>query len=506
MGRREGSVREALSVPVIVAAHPEHMLRSGEDRLAARRALTGLRARLLTRYVLLLGLTLLTSIMIVQQVLLTRVDVRIDERLIHEVQEVQAIAAMTDPATGEPYGLHVRRMFHDFLPTDPPEPAETDLTFVDGEPHMREVGDPKVAPPFEFADAVTLAFGTVDDRVRGAITTATGTYEYIAAPIDGGGDHQGVYAVALSRAAELDEVSRAVAAASGVALIALLVGSVLAWRLATRVVRPVAAVTDTARTISETDLSQRIPVHGDDEIARLAATFNGVLDRLESAFVAQRAFLDDAGHELRTPITIVTGQLELLEDDPSRRQEALALVMDELDRMTRIVNDLLLLAKAQRADFLRLDTVDVAALTDEVVAKVSALGDRRWEREVVGCGVIVGDRQRLTEALMQLADNAVKHTRPGAGVAIGSSVTSGTARFWVRDEGAGIPLAEQERIFERFSRGSDGRRGEGSGLGLAIVRAIVEAHHGSVSVLSTPGEGATFTVTVPVDQPVVEAP
>jgi signal transduction histidine kinase len=287
---------------------------------------------------------------------------------------------------------------------------------------------------------------------------------------------------------------------------ALIVGSILAWRLATRVLRPMTAVTDSARTISETDLSRRLPVHGDDELARLAATFNGVLDRLEAAFVAQRAFLDDAGHELRTPITIVTGQLELLEEDPSRRDEALALVMDELDRMTRIVNDLLLLAKAQRSDFLRLDTVDVGALTAEVVAKAATLGERRWEREAVGRGVIVGDRQRLTEALMQLVDNAVKHTGPGAVVAIGSSVAGGDARFWVRDEGSGIAVADQERIFERFSRGSDGRRREGSGLGLAIVRAIAEAHHGAVAVRSAPGEGAIFTITVPVDQPEVEGP
>jgi signal transduction histidine kinase len=384
------------------------------------------------------------------------------------------------------------------VPGDLPEPAETVLTFVDGRPYLREVGSETDPRPMEFETAIAQGWGMLDEPARGTVTTPTGLFEYIAQPV-GTGEHRGVYVVALFRAAEMEEVNRTVSAATGVALIALVVGSILAWRQASSVLRPVASVTSTAHTISETDLSRRLPVRGDDEIARLAATFNGVLDRLESAFMTQRAFLDDAGQELRTPITVITGQLELLEDDPERRRATLRLVMDELDRMTRIVNDLLLLAKAQQTDFLRLDTVDVAMLTDEVQSKAGNLGDRRWEADATGHGAIVGDRQRLTEALMQLADNAVKHTPTGGAIAIGSSVSEGTASFWVRDEGTGIALSEQERIFARFSRA--GARGEGAGLGLAIVRAIAEAHHGSVSVQSATGKGATFTITVPVDQP-----
>ena len=117
--------------------------------------------------------------------------------------------------------------------------------------------------------------------------------------------------------------------------------------------RPAAALGDTARSISETDLSRRIPVTGNDEIAELARTFNAMLDRLERAFATQRAFVSDASHELRTPITIVRGHLELLGDDPEERRETVALVTDELDRMSRFVDDLLLLARAEREDFLR---------------------------------------------------------------------------------------------------------------------------------------------------------
>jgi signal transduction histidine kinase len=263
----------------------------------------------------------------------------------------------------------------------------------------------------------------------------------------------------------------------------------------------VTALTHTARSISETDLSARIPERGQDEVAQLAATFNEMLDRLERAFDAQRRFAHDAGHELKTPLTIVRGHLELLEDDRAERERTLALVLDELDRMARIVEDLLLLANRDARDFLALGTVDVGMLTDELVAKANALSSRDWVVEERGRGVIVADRQRLTQAVMQLAQNATRHTEPGVPLTIGSSVDGGEASLWVRDAGPGIALDEQATIFERFARGARSRRQEGAGLGLAIVRAIAEAHHGRVELESAPGLGSRFTIVVPVDQP-----
>jgi signal transduction histidine kinase len=178
-----------------------------------------------------------------------------------------------------------------------------------------------------------------------------------------------------------------------------------------------------------------------------------------------------------------------------------ALVLDELDRMTRIVDDLLLLAKAEAPDFLHLDTVDVAALTDELRTKLEGLPTRAWALDGRGRGVVVADRQRLTQALMQLAENAVKHTQPEDEVAVGSLVGGGEVRFWIRDEGTGIASAEQPDVFRRFSRGAASARGDGAGLGLSIVQAIAEAHHGRVELASEPGAGSTFTLVIPVDQP-----
>ncbi len=149
-----------------------------------------------------------------------------------------------------------------------------------------------------------------------------------------------------------------------VSLASLALAGLASWVVAGRILRPVRLVRQTAAEISEQDLTRRIPVEGSDEISGMAATFNAMLDRLEDAFAAQRRFVDDAGHELRTPITVVRGHLELMGDDPVEREQTIALVTQELDRMARIVTDLLALAKADRPDFVRLgEPVDMAQLT-----------------------------------------------------------------------------------------------------------------------------------------------
>jgi signal transduction histidine kinase len=292
---------------------------------------------------------------------------------------------------------------------------------------------------------------------------------------------------------EIDDVRRTMAIV-GVFVVAL--GALLSWVAAGRVVAPIADLTTTARAIGESDLSRRIDVKGTDEVSVLAQTFNSMLDRLAEAFGTQRRFVDDAGHELRTPITIVRGHVELMGDDPHDRAQTTGLVIGELDRMDRIVDDLLLLTNAKRPDFVRAAPVDLAELTTEIHAKASALADREWRLDAAGEGWFLLDRQRVTQAMMQLAANAARHT-PGGPISIGSSVAGDGVRLWVRDTGPGIDAATQRRIFDRFSRGDGPRHTEGAGLGLAIVKAIAEAHGGSVTVESAPGRGSTFTIMMP---------
>ena len=481
---------------------------AGRDRwwhsLPGRWALASIRVRILVGFVGMLALATIASVLVAREVIYSRLDDQISQELVQEASELRRLATGTDPATGEPFGDDVRRIFRVYFERNTPSRAEALLTFVDGEPFLRSR---QVVPYRLHRDPELVAhWGALTQNERGDVSTPAGRVEYLAVPLKVDERVLGVFVVSVFRELEQGPFDDAITATIAVGLAVLLIGSLLAWGVAESVLRPVRAVTQNARAISETDLTRRIDVRGHDEVAELAATFNATLDRLESAFTAQRRFLDDAGHELKTPLTIVTGHLELLGEDPAERDATLALVLDELDRMSRIVNDLLLLAKAESPDFLRLETVEVGVLTDELHTKVATLAPRRWALDSRGRGLIVADRQRLTQALIQLAENAANHTEDDDAIAIGSLVEDGEARFWVRDEGLGIPPEEQARVFTRFSRGADSSRSEGAGLGLSIVRAIAHAHHGRIELESRPGVGSTFTLVVPVDQPEEEAP
>jgi signal transduction histidine kinase len=486
--------------PVEHAAPPRGMEEVG-GREARGRFRFGIRARMLVGYVGLLAILVAASVLVARQVLLVRLEEQLDHELAQEVSEVRVLAGPTgrDPETGRPFES-LRRIFYVFLRRNIPARNEAVITMVNGEVFKRSR---LRAPPYRLHEDQELIerWASVRQTDRREISTPGGRVMYWAEPLRHGGE-LGTFVVAIFRDREEEALNDAIAALAVVGFVFLLAGSLLAWLLAGSVLRPVRAVTTTARSISETSLERRIRVQGRDEIAQLAETFNEMLARLEEAFATQRRFLDDAGHELRTPLTIVSGHLELLEEDPVARQRTLELVLDELERMGRMVGDLLLLARSDQPHFLRLDLVDVAALTEELHAKASALGSRDWRVDAVGRRLIVADRQRLTQAVMQLARNAVQHTEEGDEIGIGSAASPVEARFWVRDTGQGVPAEDRERIFDRFERGANAS-GEGAGLGLAIVSAIARAHGGRVEV-ETSEEGATFTIVVPTDQPTRE--
>jgi signal transduction histidine kinase len=472
-------------------------LRKAAKRVRSRPQ--SVRTRIVVWFIGVLAFSTLLSIVVTRAVLDIRLDQRIDSELTQEAAELRKLTTGDDPETGAPFGPNVRRVFEVYLARNVPSRHEALITFIDKKPFLRSA--PVLPYRLDRDRALVARWADVRTTDRGRVGTPAGRVDYIAVPLLVGERTAGVFVAAIFRDRVGKEFDVALGAVGAVGLASLLLGSLLAWRLAGRVVGPVAALTRTARSISETDLGRRITVRGDDEVAQLATTFNEMLDRLERAFESQRRFVDDAGHELRTPLTIVRGHLELLDEDRDARQETLALVMDELDRMRRIVDDLLVLAGHDQPDFLSLDTVKVGALTDELFAKVSALASREWVLEHRGRGVIVADRQRLTQAAVQLAQNAVRYSGEGEAIFVGSAVANGEARLWVKDRGAGIPIAEQERIFERFRRGRGEARSEGAGLGLAIVKAIVDAHHGRVELESRAGRGATFTIVIPVDPP-----
>jgi two-component system, OmpR family, sensor kinase len=300
-------------------------------------------------------------------------------------------------------------------------------------------------------------------------------------------------------------VARAFILAGFLALAGALLASLL---IGTRFSRPLRRMAAVAAQVDAGDLHPRIHDVGreGEEVRVLADAFNHMLDRLTDAFAGQRAFVADASHELRTPLTVIRGQLEVLaaQEHPDevevRRVERL--VGAEVVRITRLVDDLLLLAKSEQTQFLRPEPIELARFVRELWDGISLLGqERHFELGAVPAGILSADPDRLAQALRNLIGNAIEHTAPGAGLVALDVERHGSERvcFIVQDDGPGIPAAQRERVFDRFHRtdAARDRASGGTGLGLAIVRAIAEAHGGRVAAGASAAGGAHFELELP---------
>lgn len=454
------------------------------------------RLRIMTWLVLLLFVALLTVVVVTRNLLQAGVERAATAALEQETSEfLQAAAGGVDPVTDRPFtdgrdllDNHVRRQY-----TDRDEIV------------LGVTAEGEVLPqPGRAADTARIPLRRIlDDPQRvGALDAPDGRLRWSKVPVlTSDGRPDGTYVVANvvdRRAAEVDGTVRLLAVVS---LAGLLLAAAASWVVSGQILQPINHVRRLAADITGDDLTRRIPVEGRDDIAALAAQFNAMLERLDQAFGTQRQFLDDASHELRTPITIIRGNLEFLEDDdPHERAEVVRLCTDELDRMSRIVEDLLLLATSRRTDFVVPRPTDLVELTSDIDAKLRHLGARTWQLAAIAEGEAPLDAQRVTQAVIALAHNAVQHTREGDVIAFGSVADGRGVSFSVRDTGPGVDPAEAETIFRRFTHGGaghvDGHR-SGAGLGLSIVTAIAEAHGGWVELDSVAGRGATFTVRIP---------
>jgi two-component system, OmpR family, sensor kinase len=436
---------------------------------------------------------------------------RIEESVQREVeQELDEFRALqkegVDPETGRPFD--VASLLHRFLTRNVPDDDELLVTWYDGgpqeqfpQPHQDDLpSDPEFIATVR---PLVVAGGTA------RLDTERGEVRITSQPVVQGNERGALLVVAYLEEdrAELNDTMRTY---SIVALLSLIViAGAAAWQSG-RLLRPLRTLRETADEIGATDLSRRLPESGSDDITALTRTVNGMLGRLEEAFAGQRRFLDDAGHELRTPLTVLRGHLELLDaGDPAEVEETRALLLDEIDRMARLVGDLILLAKSDRPDFLSPGPTDPADLVATVVSKARALGDRDWLLE--GSTeelpeVLVLDAQRITQALLALADNAVKHTEVGSRIAIGAAVHGAVLRCWVHDDGPGVAAADRDRIFQRFGRAAVPPGDEGFGLGLSIVAAIAQAHGGQAYVDPDNTRGARFVVEVPAVRPAMISP
>jgi two-component system, OmpR family, sensor kinase len=453
------------------------------------------RLRILGVTVVVVAAALAGSVVLLRQLLVADLAEQLDRRLVQEAEELQEFVGAAPPQGAEEPDAAARRVFDAYLRTNVPDGDEAFLAVVAAEPYLSSAEPPGDLTVDAAWLARTVAFAESGFDVA---TTTTGDATTLTVPLVVQGSRAGSFTIAVWTAPGRERVDEVVRRAAGVAFVSLLAAATLSWGTAGRVLRPLRDLHRATTRITETDLSQRIAPGGPDEIGALVTTFNGMLDRLQRSFATQRAFLDDAGHELRTPLTIVRGHVELATGQDAW-DKARPLVLSELDRMNRIVEDLLLLARAEQQDFVRLRPVDLADVVTVAIDRARALDpDRRYVVDLAPPAVAMLDPHRVEQALVNLVANAVRHTAPGGLVAVGAAVEGRDVRVWVRDDGEGIDPADHARVFQRFTSAAV-RSGPGgsAGLGLAIVAAVAAGHHGTVRLDSARGEGAMFTLLFP---------
>jgi signal transduction histidine kinase len=344
-----------------------------------------------------------------------------------------------------------------------------------------------------FVEAVAGEDGTRIDTFEGP----DGAVRYLAVPVAVAGDAEsGIYVTAIDLDARLAGVERSAQLFAAVSLAVLLLTAALGWFVAGRLLAPIRRLRDTAERITVNALGERIPVDGSDDVSRLTATVNGMLDRIGDGIEQQRVLLADLRHQLRVPLTLVRGHLELVDiHDAADVAETRRVAMDEVDRMTRMVDELARLVELGLPAAAR-STVDTGALTREVHERVRAVPGRAWSIGRADAVMISVERDRVIEAWLQLADNATRYTPAGTPIELSAVADAETVRLAVRDHGAGVPEADRERIFLRGERGA--REGSaGTGLGLAIVAAIARANGGTAEVSAPEGGGAEFAIVLP---------
>ncbi len=512
--RGSGTLRQADSgsAPArIHGAEPKGSGHNGEvTSLLPTRTVT-IGTRVMWAIVLVSSIALVMCGAIVWALGLSSVSADATNRLEHSRDRIRQLAAdRQDPSSGQPLEdvsavlrTHIQRTAEGrgeaelgFVGTD----ASTKLTWVSADNISFRPEQDK-----ELLTRVTSQ-AAASESVIETVRTPTSSYRVLVVPLQGGSQRGALVHVIDLKVAE-SQLRRTMAfyAAAAVFTVALVTG--LAWFAVERLLRPIEQLRRATESIGEDDLTTRVPVRGRDDLTALAAAVNRMLDRVQTSVEAQRSLLDDVGHELRTPIAVVRGHLELTDPaDPEDVRQTQLLALDELDRMGMLVNDLILLAKSVQSDFVTPADTDVAELTELVFDKSLALGERRWKMESAAFTRAMIDPTRITQAWLQLVANAVKYSEHCSTVSLGSAVRDGHLQMWVADEGIGIAPEDIDLVRQRFKRTAGAQElASGTGLGLSIVETIVAAHGGRLDIRSEVGRGSVFTMVIPLRPPVAMA-
>lgn len=463
-----------------------------------------IRTRLLTGMIALTAITLLVAGSVSYVFQRQQLNERLDGSLLRTVEELRMVAGTVDPRTLKPF-TQAEDLLYTGMQQTMIGPTQG-MIGIGGQEVYWKAPDSVILQLDQDPEFMSWAHANQQDMILlDTVRTSQRTYRVAMVPVQLDSDPEpGAFVLAYDYSAEVGKINTNYAILAGVGAAIMIIAGAVAWLLVGRMLLPIRRLRETAQAISESDVSARIEVTGRDEFADLTSTINQMLDRLENAFTAQRQLLDDVGHELRTPVTIIRGHLELMDShDVDDVEQSKDIALDELERMSILINDLVTLAKANRQDFIVAKPTAIHALMPDILEKAKALGARQWQILRQAQTTVSLDPARITQAMLQLCDNAVKYSAPHTPIELGSAVrrdpgATPLLRLWVRDAGAGISTADQQRIFERFGRGANVARTHGSGLGLNIVAAIAAAHGGGVWVDSEPGRGSTFYIEIPL--------
>jgi heavy metal sensor kinase len=365
----------------------------------------------------------------------------------------------------------------------------------------------QVARPLTWEDPLDSTSQRAGKLVIESTTVHEQHLRVLSVPLQSARGPSGVLQVALSLSA-VDITQRTLVIVLVVLdLLAMLLTALITWWLTGKSLEPLATMTRVAGQITNADdLSRRIPpaTLQNDEISSAIDSFNATLERLEKLFTSQRRFLADVSHDLRTPLTVIKGNVSLIRKMRKNDEESLESIEQEVDRMTRLVGDLLLLAQAESGSLpLDMQTVELDTILLEVFNQMKTLAGDKVELSIgeIDQVQLTGDRDRLKQMLLNLVGNAVQYTPAGGSVALALSKTDLQAKLIISDTGPGIPAEDLPHIFERFYRGQRTHRPDqtsGYGLGLSIAYWIVRNHGGYIEVSSREGQGTTFCVWLPL--------
>lgn len=460
---------------------------------------TTIRQRIALAMVLLVVLVLLVTGSLVYFLERGAISQRIVDDMQRRKAEFTVLAHQgVDPETGEPFG-GPEELLETYLTRTVLGPDEGELGVVAGRLRWKSSEDVEFFPEDDEAlMAHVLPMTQLDVVSSGTVRTEQRRYRYLVTPVKFP-DSDGALVQVHNLSAASSELNNTILIFTLVAAGAAVMVSAASWGLVGRLLRPVEALRAATESIDEHDLTSRVPERGNDDLTRLSRSINRMLDRLQTAVDGQRTLLDDVGHELRTPLTIIRGHLELVDThDPVDVRQTRDLAMDELDRMGGLVNDLLTLASADQTDFVQPHWYSLAILTDRTLERARGLGDRSWRLRRIESVDAFLDPDRITQAWLQLAANAVKYSEPGSAITLASELVRGEVHLSVEDRGIGIHPDEITRIRSRFGRGRDVGDKAGAGLGLSIVQSIMAAHRGRLDISSEPGVGSTFTLVLPL--------